>query len=917
MPDAEKDIVFKATLDDTDVLKAYQRIVKGAEETAGKASNSFDQMNDTLKKTGTGMGQVGKKGKEALEGINKGTAKTIVNLDRLKSSADAIVGALLRVGAQAAKAFTAAVAGGVNLNREAELVKLSLTQIFEGNEKAADAFLNLIDKTAIKIGANRQELRSIAKGILPDVGNIQLTTEILENLIILGRDAGASFASTRIAIEEALSGNLSSLQRRLNVAPATIISAQKYAETLGLAGGLAKALGERVAQTGLSAEVTANSLEVLLNTLKAEFINLQTIMGVAPAAELKEQVQGLLSLFADNREDIDMVAKSFGDVAAKVIELVGSGLQNLIKDLDFDKLEDVGDNITELLDTIGLLGDVLFDPESANLFLDRVNGIVEGLQKAVMAAAQLSAIIKAGAARNKAEREVLGIEGTITDNPAGELVARGAAILSGERGLVQQADIAGEEAFEASLRESLTAFDAYDQRLEENTQKIEERHTAQEESTQADLDAANMLLALRDAEKIAAEAGEEAANAQERISDKRIKLAQDLTRELLSLNRKRIAKEIEDEVKAARKRESIALGNKRKIEDIERKSQLSLDDIKGELGTGEIEAAQEASKRQIDIAKQRADAVIQAEKDLAAELLRIQEQFLLSSEEAERNNDVQSFLAAVRRQAQQVKTAKQGKEEAVQTAEDQAVESTEESKVALQEQLEDLKSANIEKIAEIQKQLARELETQRIADERARDDQKILEEQQLADRQRLFERELAEFKIKEDQKRAALTEALADEFALLEAAQEAKVNLIRLTSDQMIAEARRGIEAIGFSQDRRRQTARERFGNLGGTSFGGAEVDFMAEGGKLVPNRPTVVGEEGPEIIIPSSEGFVIPNTFFRQPTVDGGGGSQTVFNDNRSPTVNMPVGPDIATSPQMRNMVAQVARQVLAEVLR
>jgi phage-related minor tail protein len=44
-------------------------------------------------------------------------------------------------------------------------------------------------------------------------------------------------------------------------------------------------------------------------------------------------------------------------------------------------------------------------------------------------------------------------------------------------------------------------------------------------------------------------------------------------------------------------------------------------------------------------------------------------------------------------------------------------------------------------------------------------------------------------------------------------------------------------------------------------NFGAAAlIPGMADGGTLIPGQPTLVGERGPELIIPSGSGTVVPN---------------------------------------------------------
>lgn len=77
------------------------------------------------------------------------------------------------------------------------------------------------------------------------------------------------------------------------------------------------------------------------------------------------------------------------------------------------------------------------------------------------------------------------------------------------------------------------------------------------------------------------------------------------------------------------------------------------------------------------------------------------------------------------------------------------------------------------------------------------------------------------------------------------------------------------------------------FGGLFGGAFGG----FLADGGPAMPGRPYVVGERGPELFVPKSAGFVVPNVSGGRPAAGAGAVMQaapapvyvTVNNSSRS----------------------------------
>ncbi|KKL64342.1 hypothetical protein LCGC14_2165980, partial [marine sediment metagenome] len=269
--------------------------------------------------------------------------------------------AFIELARVAATAFIDITKGGILLNKEAELTRLSLIQIFEGNEGAADAFIDTIGDLAIRLGTSRQELTGLAKGILPDVGSIDATAELLENVILLGRDAGQSILSIRIATEEALSGNLSSLGRRLNIPRTTLDSIREYQKEMSLADAINRGLKERIEKTGISADITADSFTTLQGKIQGNIEGFQKILGEAPFEELKEQSRDFLITLDEQAENIGFVAEAFGDLAANVIDFIGTNINEFIASIDFEAVERLVDSFNLALSAGQLVIDVLFD----------------------------------------------------------------------------------------------------------------------------------------------------------------------------------------------------------------------------------------------------------------------------------------------------------------------------------------------------------------------------------------------------------------------------------------------------------------------------------------------------------------------------------------------------------------------------
>lgn len=98
------------------------------------------------------------------------------------------------------------------------------------------------------------------------------------------------------------------------------------------------------------------------------------------------------------------------------------------------------------------------------------------------------------------------------------------------------------------------------------------------------------------------------------------------------------------------------------------------------------------------------------------------------------------------------------------------------------------------------------------------------------------------------------------------------------------------------------------FGGGKGTSFltslfGG----FRAQGGAVSANRPYVVGENGPEMLVPSTSGRVIPNN-----QMGGGGGQPIIVNQ----TINVSTGVQQTVRTEIKQLMPQIAESAKQAVV-
>ena len=823
-----QDVVYKVELDGKQLLSELQKIEKELRNVAKKGDQSFKK---TAKTAGLAGGAVG---------------LLVVCVAKL-------IEGFVELGRQAIRALGSIITQAIELNKEAELTRISLTQIFGGNEAAANAFLEQIKELSIQLGVSRVELGQIGKGILPDVGDVNTTLGLLQNIVILGRDAGQSFDSIRIALEEALSGNLASLQRRLNIPASTIADAEKYAEQFGLADGLAKALQERVERTGLSLEATRDTLAVTAGQLQGVGQDLLQIFGEQFTPELTEQIKNILQSIEENRDDIEAVAKAAGLLVKNVVDFIGTELDDFINNIDFRNIEEGIDNVTRLTNAFRLLFDTL-----QALSATGIGDILIGLA---------------------------------TDDFAQVGVGLVKLATSDVSDVIGEAD---------------AALDQFNERVAENQQIINKRREVVESNTEAELEAANAYLQSQKAVEDLADAEEAAAEAKEKIADATENFAKDAANRLIEIQRDQNRQRLEDAIRASEERADIARDNLRDIEDIERDHARRLEDL--DTSSKEAEIARENAREQVDIDRDLASNRLRIEEQFQQQLRNIQTRFSQTAQEAERNNDAQAFLAAQRQRDQDIASAEQSRKDDLASAEAQAQDQRDALKVQLEREIEDARIANEQKLADLQKRLERELEDQRIKHQRELEDQTIQEQELAARRARQNAQELDDFARLQIEKKDQLAESLEDEFELVKAAEVAKKDL-RIAEAQETADRVQSIfdKVAAFTGGGRSSSSTPVAGRPTG-----AGIPQFQNGGFARAGQPAIVGEAGPELFVPSTSGFVIPNhAMFSPPAAPpilGGLGSGSQTNNN---TFNMTE--DIFSNATSRQKLENIVLGVIA----
>lgn len=859
------DVRYRATLDDSQVLAALKSIDRNLDKLANEGDRGFKRVGKSARLSGAQIG--------AMSGLVQELTRRFINLAE-----------------RGARAFVQIARGGVELNRELEVLRISLTNIFEGNEEAANAFLEMTRETARRLKVDYVELSGLARTILPEAGDIEATNQLLEQAVVLGRAAGQNITGIRIALQEALAGQFISLQRRLNVPRSSIQRIKDLGEEIGLVNALTQVLGERVDKLGLDLDSLADTFEAKFALIQTRGKQLQQAFGEPIFEELKEQADALLSVLEEHGDDIERVAVAFGELAAAAVKLIGTNLVEFIDSLNFEQLEQIADDMQEALAAAELFVETISGGQFSQDLLDGLQQTVKDLQAILLTLAQISALTKAEIARRQAE--------------AASLQARGRGLRAGPvviGGADAQARAAGEEAYNDVMQEQVELFGEYERKLDEINQRAQERAERSREVSEATIEEGNQILRLKKLYEDLAAAEAEAAEASETITEETAEAIAEAQRKLTEIYIEGERQRTEDAIKAAQAREDIARKNAQEIEDIYRRHNQEIEDAARDLNRDEADIARRFARRRIEIDRDRARAQVDIETEFRRELERIRDRFNLSAQEAERRNDAQAFLAAMRRRDQDVREAGRTRDERVEDAVQAAEEQREKLRAQLGQEIEDAHIANRRKLEDLQLRLERELEERRIANQRDLEEQRIKDKRLRQRREREFAQELEDFQRKEAERLEDLRESLADELELVREAE-------RLKREVRVAEAERTVQQVNailgqLSSPLRSAgglTARQRMFGLQG-------------GGRAEAGQPYIVGERGPELLILDRPGTVVPNAAI-SPAISNV--SSMVDNSRRVEVGGVNVGPDFFDNPVNARKLRNVILDVLAGAL-
>lgn len=877
-----RDYEILVKVDDKQVLEALRRIDASIEKVAKRGDRAFNDIGNNAGRSGVKIG--------AVAGIVASLTSKLIDL-----------------GQEGVSAFGQLITESVRAAQVLETTEASLVGIFEGNEEAALAALDRIREESIRLGVDISEL---APAFLPRLENLDQFARVAELAAGLARiDPAQGAPGARIALQEALSGELLTLRRRFEIDIRPIQQAQ---EELGEMEGLLVGLQNVLAARGQDFETLGDTAAFTFGQTRTLAEDAQKTFGEPILDALKEDFQAINDFILENKDSIDIIAGALGDVIADIADLTGDQLLGFVEDLDFDAIQQIILDIQDLIDIIEALRQV----NEINPFRQLSDGIGEtlpdlfDLETAMKAVIQLMGLINAAAAAGI--EAVTGYFGIVGGLASGDI--------SFDQ-LSEEWDRLGESVRGAArdeLSEASSIIEDLNTRLEENEQRLRDRIQAQKEDSEEGLAAADSILAQN-------QAAEEAAEAQEKINEAREKFDIGKERAEFDLLLDQQRKALDAEIEFAQKREDIARKNEQAIADIRRKNAQRIIDAATDLQRDEEDIARDQARRIEDLEEESAKKRTEIETDYRRELERIRERFAFDAQEAIRANDAIAFLRIQRRKDFELEQAKQQREEEVQDAEQSAIERREELQEQLEREIEDARIANQRKLEDLRIALQRDLEEQQINYQREIEQQQIAEQRKREELQRSFQQQREDFNRHWERKLQDLQRNLQKELEIIRQFEQRKaaiqrsrrVEAGRQTADEAlrqralnVAKSKGRDDLISRIQDASRDELTEILkqligdrGRIGGRQFGGytpAGIDFL-------------VGESGPEVLRLPVAGEIIPNYRLKFNPATAGLSRQTTVN-NRTTNLNLDAMLD-TLSPQQIAIVQQLVRQLQLSV--
>lgn len=740
------DLQYTASLDDSQVLKALQRIDKNIDRIAHDADKHFQSIGKSASASGVQIG--------AVAGVVASLTTAFIQLGQQA------VGALIDIGQKS-----------VETALEIDTLKARLGGIFDGSQEAADQAFGFIQQKSKELGFDLSEL---AGAFIPKTESLAQFERVAKIATALARsDPEQGAIGARIALIEALSGTFTSIQRRFEIPKEDINRIKEAFDKEGIEGFLTT-LETVLDESGKSFEDFADTASTSFARLGIAGEQIGGRLGVPIVESLQQAAEKILEFVNTNEDDLIVFADTVGRSIADVIDLISS---IDLSGFDTQGLIDIADKIFSIINAIELvagqfigLTQTLDDSSTAG---NEYAFLLTNIDDALVSLAGILSLTKAAfeAASVGAEPFIKRLE-ALAKFATGDIMGGAAASVEAFAADTQGSLIdvnAGQEAFNQSILESQEAFQLYHDAISGNVDAQDQLRQKLDETKNAGTAAADAIQAAGAAERKAAEDADKLAEAQDKVNKALADAKQDFDRKLEDIDINAERKRLDIQIEFAQKREDAARDNLQKLADIRRKSQQDITDAGTDLERHEQDIARKFSDERIDLEREQRESRLDIETSYREKLEDIQKQSAFDLEDAERNRDAIGFLRIIRQQQQQVSSAQTDRQREIDELRVNGERKKEELAIQQQREIEEAHIANERKLEDLRLNLERQIEAQNIAYAQQLEDLTLSEERKNEEAKLARERDIEDAKLAYDRKLADLEVSLADELAIIQA----------------------------------------------------------------------------------------------------------------------------------------------------
>ena len=640
---------------------------------------------------------------------------------------------------RAVAAFTAVTKSSVEAAKEIEVARAQFEGFFEGNTGAAEAAMQRLLDLSVELGEN---VIGIGRAFLPEVESLDQLERVVKLATALARyQPEQGVLGARIALQEAMAGEFRSLQRRFEISPVAIDQIREAFQNTGIEGFL-QALQAELERTGRSVEDLSDTFSVALGHIRERMRQIQQEMGAPIVEELKEQFAAVDEELKRMEPDLKAVGHAFGEVVAKLVELVGTEIDKFLEGIDPEALLELATAAFRVVNSIGLIFEVISPGEIAaqnfDSFVEGLTGFLDGLADSLTNVAMHLNNMREGLMRTLISMRAFfnigqGIFKLFTlSNPLGDW---GQAIdLFKEAGDIDFDPLDFGEALQRSREET----EAFNEDLGEFIDNLYEVDSAGEAAAESIMLFGQAMEGLDKVQK-------DYAEVQEKVND--------------TINEFNVDAALKFEkilTDAKRARFDAEIGFAQKTLDIERKNSAKVREIRTKYDEDIIDAAIDLSDREADILRKHGDNLLDIEDDRNDKRLEIEEKYLEDLERLRDKFNFQAFEAMLANDAKQLRQIRRrqefeegqlskDKDRNLGDVDDEIKDRKEKLDRALERELRDARIANARRIRDLTSALAESLKKQEDARKEDLANQGIAEKRKRDDLNESFRRQVEDY----------------------------------------------------------------------------------------------------------------------------------------------------------------------------